>query len=474
MQWLNPYSNCSEVRRAAPVIPETLPVIITRTRDTDTLTLKLAYSAVLEPKLGHPRHLTIAQREITKAGLGDCEAVVRAASAKMIMKWLDIAMSKEPDPSSAPKSWEGEDGGVMKGFTNFLAFFDVIGPGECFLLLDAFVFGVYNALLSLMQEIDFLDAGEPDYKEREAREEELILGELLRIAVKLDYMDEIGRRKVFSVFTDMLAHPHFPPGLIERCLDVLCKILPSKRELIRIVVEIIIELRDDDTEQALEDDNFDASRSDVTFASSKKDRSIRRTKEYQDMTAEEQHEADLNDMRCLVLCIGMLERVNGTFEDNSMLEGVLTDLIVPAVKRKELALREKGLVALGLCCLTAWNMTTNSFQLFLNQVQMAPEELKLKSFLGGRRRFHRNPHANVALDILLALYDSERSDDVRKVFCKFLGQLRLFSSNDNGLELDNRIVLKLDILVENLQEIPDRIEEEGEEEVEEYESFGFA
>lgn len=41
------------------------------------------------------------------------------------------------------------------------------------------------------------------------------------------------------------------------------------------------------------------------------------------------------------------------FEDNSMLEGVVSDLIIPAVKRKELVMREKGLVCLGLCCLIA-------------------------------------------------------------------------------------------------------------------------
>src|ERR1700723_1093883 len=42
-----------------------------------------------------------------------------------------------------------------------------------------------------------------------------------------------------------------------------------------------------------------------------------------------------------------------TFEENSTLEGILADLIIPAVKRKELALREKGLISLGLCCLIA-------------------------------------------------------------------------------------------------------------------------
>ena len=45
--------------------------------------------------------------------------------------------------------------------------------------------------------------------------------------------------------------------------------------------------------------------------------------------------------------------VSQTFEQNSTLDGILSELIVPAVKRKEIAFREKGLVGLGLCCLIA-------------------------------------------------------------------------------------------------------------------------
>lgn len=67
-----------------------------------------------------------------------------------------------------------------------------------------------------------------------------------------------------------------------------------------------------------------------------------------------------------------------TFEENPTLEGILGELIVPAVKRKELILREKGLICLGLCCLIARRMALNSFQLFLSQVQTAPEVLKLR------------------------------------------------------------------------------------------------
>ena len=50
---------------------------------------------------------------------------------------------------------------------------------------------------------------------------------------------------------------------------------------------------------------------------------------------------------------------------------------MPAVKHKELVLHEKGLVCLCLCCLIAWYMVLNPFQLFLSQVQTVLEVLKL-------------------------------------------------------------------------------------------------
>lgn len=55
----------------------------------------------------------------------------------------------------------------------------------------------------------------------------------------------------------------------------------------------------------------------------------------------------------LVFISRSVSNVRQSFEDNSTLEGVLADLIIPCVKRKELAMREKGLVGLGLCCLIA-------------------------------------------------------------------------------------------------------------------------
>jgi condensin complex subunit 3 len=75
----------------------------------------------------------------------------------------------------------------------------------------------------------------------------------------------------------------------------------------------------------------------------------------------------------------------------------LRELIIPSVKRKELAFREKGFVVLGLCCLIAkvWmsvaylsevmlivrmiaqRLALSSISLFFTQISSSPEVLKI-------------------------------------------------------------------------------------------------
>ncbi|KAJ7635072.1 nuclear condensing complex subunit [Roridomyces roridus] len=452
----------AEVRRAAlvhvPVTADTLDHVLSRARDVDPVTRKLVYTTVL-PRLAHPRHLTIEQRErVVQTGLGDREPAVRLAAGKMMATWFDLVTS-EP-PSDFP--WAGDDGGIMHALIGFLNLFDVVGPGEAvavdaILALSSARSGLfdslywknltpesavltrvfverpeltedrleraglpvaYNQLLSAMEDTEVaraLGSGEDvdgdmdaaEEAEEEVAKREIVLGELLRMAVKLDYMDEIGRRKVYSVTRDMLAHPQLPPGLIARCLDVMKEILPTERELIRVVVEIVIDLREGDSEEPEEEMNDqDTTQSDI-----RKERSMRRAKAREDMTAEEGARADVMDLRCLEVCNGMLERVHENFADNSTLEGILADLIIPAVKRKELSIREKGLVGLGLCCLLSKNIALNSLQLFLSQIQQsAVEELRLSALK--------------SLFDLMVLYDRDlftRSEDEEKVL-KFLGE----------------------------------------------------
>ena len=142
----------------------------------------------------------------------------------------------------------------------------------------------------------------------------------------------------------MLGHPNLPPGLIQNCFDVLKEIMPSERDLIRVVVEIIVDLREGDDDGEDDDNQLDVGHPsfnflippslfpcpfkhddpDTTLSTIRKERSLRRTKGREEMSAEEQIDADAKDIRCLLLCIAMLERVDGVSIFHSPREHMLT------------------------------------------------------------------------------------------------------------------------------------------------------
>ena len=65
-----------------------------------------------------------------KDGLGDREPAVRVAAGKLVTSWFDAVLAKSKETEEAQFTWEGDDGGVMKGLIHFLSLFDVVGPGE--------------------------------------------------------------------------------------------------------------------------------------------------------------------------------------------------------------------------------------------------------------------------------------------------------------------------------------------------------
>ncbi|KIY53262.1 hypothetical protein FISHEDRAFT_33685 [Fistulina hepatica ATCC 64428] len=308
----------------------------------------------------------------------------------------------------------------------------------------------YNLLLSALTALEDSSNAEKTAEDLEdaLAQAETILSELLRMSMRLDYADESGRRRVFAVVKDMLTHARLLPGLIGPCLDVMLRIMDSERDLIRIIVEVIVDLRDEASEGSARSGRSASVQS--RSGSRERSRSMRRPKTREDMSPAERARADATDMRCLALCIGMLERVHGTFEDNSTLEGVLADLIVPAVKRKESVMREKGLIALGLCCLIARKMAISSFQLFLSQVQAAPPNLKLKvlqivldllimydtEFLGSDEDV-----VSTASNIITFLLQTLQNDDtapIQAVICVGLAKLLLA-----GIITDRRVIISL-------------------------------
>jgi condensin complex subunit 3 len=84
--------------------------------------------------------------------------------------------------------------------------------------------------------------------EAEQLDLEFIVDQLFRIAVNMDYGDEVGRRKMFVLVRDMISQRGLPEGLVPGCLDVLRKLTGtergSERDFIRLVVEVVQVMRD--------------------------------------------------------------------------------------------------------------------------------------------------------------------------------------------------------------------------------------
>ncbi|KAJ7039564.1 nuclear condensing complex subunit [Mycena alexandri] len=218
-------------------------------------------------------------------------------------------------------------------------------------VVSAFAFLIqegYNALIA--------DEEDDPTSAEESEEKEFIISEMLKLAQNLDYSDESGKRKMFPLVRAMLARVVLPLNLVTRCLDVLLKIWDNEREFIRVVVEIIQDLRepgDAEDEVAAADQSQDSTRVSTSDQSSVPKKPV---KPREEMSPEERQRLDEIDLRCLALCIGMLERVNGTLDENSTLQGILSDLIRP-----------KGVVAMGLLCIIAKPFALQSVDILVAQ-----------------------------------------------------------------------------------------------------------
>ncbi|WWD20683.1 hypothetical protein CI109_105159 [Kwoniella shandongensis] len=400
------FDPAAEVRRAAlynlPRTPITLPHILARTRDVDPILRRTVYAGSLSAAaLPDPRVLSIAQREeVVRNGLGDREGSVRKAAAGMLAGWVDMAegdlvefLSRFDVVSSQvaeealisvfvtrPEVFQSVefDDTFWASFTPEKAFLARVFVDHCISVKDEArledVLPVVTSLAFRIQDEYNNLVGAINDDAEDAAERAFIVGELLKLAVNLDYADEIGRRKMFQLAREMISQANLPEPLIPKCLDVLSKIANGERDLIRVVVDVVTELREGEGDE--DEPPLDSQ------ASSVGDQSIRRRSvapRFDPNDPEARVKAALIDLRCLLICISLLERVNSTLQDNSVFHGLLPDLIIPAVRNKEEpALRDQGLICLGLCCMIDSKMAANSFGLFIQQLTTADDELKVK------------------------------------------------------------------------------------------------
>ena len=332
----------ADVRRALllnlPITPTTLPYLLERARDRDAPTRRALYSRLL-PKLGDFRHLSLSMREkLLRWGLRDRDEKVRQAAARLFSeRWIeDCASTKtqvEGEEVDKTKNHEasipallelleridimnsGAENGVgldaMKEFwkarpdyIDAISFEDDFWDNlttESAFMARTFIeycqhnpseqqkfeekmpevtrlgFYIQKYLNTLLEAIRATN--EETGTDEEQAEHEFILEQLLYISQNLDYTDEIGRRKMFSLLRDAVSVAELPEETTRLAVEALRLVCSSdaagEREFTSVVLEAIAEVHDtilpppaESDLPANEEDSFVSARSDISSPSS--------------------------------------------------------------------------------------------------------------------------------------------------------------------------------------------------------------
>jgi condensin complex subunit 3 len=444
------HDTSAEVRRSLllnlPLTPATLPYLLERARDLDGATRRALYARLL-PTLGDFRHLSLSMREkLLRWGLRDRDENVRKAAGHLFYeRWIEDCAGKENEASeggpvkalSTPSIQgllelleridivnSGVETGIaleaMKEFwqgrpdyidaVNFDdAFWSALTPESVFMarsfndfcqqnqqyqilceekMPEVTRLGFYlqkymNALLEGITSAAELGGGE-----EETVEQEFVVEQLLHIALTLDYSDEVGRRKVFSLLREGLAMASLPEEVTRLVVEVIRLVCGSaaagEREFCSVVLEAIAEVHDNIAPELAadgeEEDSFVSARSEVSGDGTPTKSRASRSPQDDGPPSEEDEQKVIKEiminMKCLHITQCMLQNVDGNLQQNMHLVTMLNNLVVPAVRSHEAPIRERGLLCLGLCCLLDRSLAEENITLFIHCFSKGHENLQ--------------------------------------------------------------------------------------------------
>lgn len=430
----------AEVRRAAlfNLTPDeqNSPLLLERLRDIDPINRRCVYLGSLTMMLkaqnrslqgaassqAGPSRLGLdidAAGEVVRVGMGEREPSVKRAAQKLVTAWFDacggdlvvflnqfdVVASKHIE-AALMSIFESRPAIVAQVSFDADEFWANLAPStaflvrvfvdyfrrtkndrrleECLPMVTALAFHIqkeYEGLGQLIKQYNALSSSalapqdEVEIVAFTIRNKTFVVSQLLGIALASDYGDEIGRRKMFGLVRDMISDVELPEDLVPTCLDVLLKLSNGQRDFMRMIVEIVQVLggEDDDETVVSDDDDADDTMSiDGTPLARKKPRKSIKVKD-----APPQNALAIEHRR-LTIVRAMLERVVGALQENTAFHGLLPQLIAPAVRSKDAPVRELGLTCLALCGLLDRKLALEYFPLFLQQVQQAEGEIKLR------------------------------------------------------------------------------------------------
>jgi condensin complex subunit 3 len=236
-----------------------------------------------------------------------------------------------------------------------------------------------NTLLDTIRAIE--DGSGTD---EELVDQDFIVEQLLHIAHYLDYTDEIGRRKMFSLLRDAISVAELPEEITRLAVEALRLVCNAdaagEREFTSVILEAIAEVHDtisgpDAELPDGEEDSFVSARSEVSSdrasdTTPTKDTNGTRKKNGKKLSSEEEEAKAMKEivvnLKCLHIAQCMLQNVTGNLQSNVHLESMLNNLVIPAVRSYEIPVRERGVLCLGLCCMLEPKLADENTPLFVH------------------------------------------------------------------------------------------------------------
>jgi condensin complex subunit 3 len=215
-----------------------------------------------------------------------------------------------------------------------------------------------NVLVDALKRIATQEL-EEDEEEEDTVEQEFIVEQLLYVARTLDYSDEVGRRKMFSLLRQSVAVPDLPEEVTKLVLEVLRGICAGdaagEREFVSVVLDAVADIHDTIMDPMAEDADADESFHSAKSEVSEDGTPTKKSKKGETLPAENDQDKAIREimvnMKCLHIVQCMLQNVEGSLQQNVDLVAMLNNLVVPAVRSHEAPVRERGLLCLGLCSL---------------------------------------------------------------------------------------------------------------------------
>lgn len=408
----------AEVRRAAMLNltnnSATRAYILERARDVNQVNRRLVYTRILR-SMGEQCFDQVDSRildQLLEWGLDDREEYVRKSCSKLISHdWLNLlggdliefleklnvtkssvatkAMGClfQTRPDLISKVRFPED--IWKEFTVEIAF-----------LLRCFYIHCAENNLQEAIEQNFPEASKlseylnsyvqqrfvdksPPLSKADKHSLEFIIEQLLIVANKYDFSDEIGRRAMLTVVRNMLGIFELSESLIETGLQVLKSLSINERDFVTMAIEIINDIRDDDIEEQEKDervsgrgtehvddggyDEEDGAAGDdddmASFHEPAENAVERRISRGEDIIKNLQPQKEVRSetvVACLTRSSHMLALVNMSLEQNILITSLIDTLITPAVRNTDSKIRELGVRNLGLCCLLDLQLATEN------------------------------------------------------------------------------------------------------------------